>query len=129
MIGFRYDKNEVILKKKSGMSFSLLDGMGLSSIRLPSLWLINGLASDQGFFGGRASRFWARWWWTGNDAFFFILDAVWAALRVAYTITIFADNQEILVRVTETDNDTLKKLKLQTQLSRFFMERSCVCVV
>ena len=57
MIGFRYDKNEVILKKKSGMSFSLLDGMGLSSIRLPSPWLINGLASDQGFFGGRASRF------------------------------------------------------------------------
>ena len=86
MIGFRYDKNEVILKKKSGMSFSLLDGMGLSSIRLPSLWLINGLASDQGFFGGRASRFWAPWWWTGNDAFFFILDAGWAGPRVAYTL-------------------------------------------
>ena len=67
------------------MSFSLLDGMGPSSIRLPSLWLINGLASDQGFFGGRASRFWAPWW-TGNDAFFFILDAGWAVPRVAYTL-------------------------------------------
>ena len=110
------------------MSFSLLDGMGLSSIRVPSLWLINGLASDQGFFGGRASRFWAPWW-TGNDAFFFILGAGWAGPRVAYTITIFADNQEILVRVTETDNDTLKKMGIfliRTQLSRIFMERSCV---
>ena len=73
------------------MSFSLLDGMGLSSIRLPSLWLINGLASDQGFFGGRASRFWAPCW-AGNDAFFFILDAGGAGPRVAYTITFFADN-------------------------------------
>ena len=85
MIGFRYDKNEVIKKKKSDMSFKLLDGMGLSSIRVPSLWLINGLASDQGFFGGRASRFWAPWW-TGNDAFFFILDAGWAGPRVEYTL-------------------------------------------
>ena len=90
------------------MSFSLLDGMGLSSIRLPSPWLINGLASDQGFFGGRASRFWAPWW-TGNDAFFFILDAGWAGPRVAYTMIIFADNLKILVKVTETDNDNLKK--------------------